>query len=512
MRVFNHLLILLFSIPALLPLLRPGFFLSDDGEWMIVRLGAFFEALRSGQIPVRFLINLNYNFGYPLSDFAYPGFLYIGSTIHALGFGFIDSVKLVVGLSLILGSVFTYLFLRKRFDNLPALVGSFVYLYTPYHLYDVYKRGSVGELLAISVIPFLFYQIERKDRFLTAIGVFALILAHNSIALISLPFIFLYSIIINRETIRKNILGFLSPFILGVLMSAFFFIPSVYDLRYIVFQGLKIADWRLFFADLNIFGISSIVIFLLGLFIIFRNKKGRSLTNYFFIAIVAYTIIMGTVVGTTIWNVFLTSFIIFPFRFLSILPIGLAFLSALIVNEYKKSARVILAIFIIAISFYSTIRYIAPVKYLDRNDDFYLTNFATTTANDEYMPKWVKEKPNKVVFERTEVIKGKANINNVIFSSKIIAFRTSAREASSVRINAIYFPGWNAKINGKSVPIDYGNKNGLIEVNIPKGESSALITFSETPVRWASDVVSVLSFLLVFIIFIKEKLSAWKNR
>ena len=131
MKFLNYLLVLLFSVPTLLPLFRPGFFLSDDGEWMIVRLGAFFEALRSGQIPVRFLINLNYNFGYPLSDFAYPGFLYIGSVFHVLGFGFIDSVKLIIASSLILGSVFTYLFLRKKFDNLPAIIGSFVYLYTP---------------------------------------------------------------------------------------------------------------------------------------------------------------------------------------------------------------------------------------------------------------------------------------------------------------------------------------------------------------------------------------------
>src|SRR3989344_772202 len=422
MKFLNYLLVLLFSVPTILPLFRPGFFLSDDGEWMIVRLGAFFEALRSGQIPVRFLINLNYNFGYPLSDFAYPGFLYIGSFFHVLGFGFIDSIKLVIALSLILGSVFTYLFLRKKFDNLPALVGSFVYLYTPYHLFDLYKRGSVGELLAISVIPFLFFQIERRSKFLTAIGVFALILAHNSIALITLPFIFLYAVIINKETIRKSIVGFLTPFVLGVLMSAFFSIPSAYDLRYIVFQGLKIADWRLFFADLNIFGISGVAILLLGLLIVYKNRKRRTLKKFFFISIVFYFIIMGTVIGTLLWNIFPSSFIIFPFRFLSILPIGLAFLSALAISEYKKSTRIALVVFIIGISFYSSLKYLTPQRYLDRNDDFYLTNFATTTANDEYMPRWVKEKPSKFVFEKTEIVEGEAKVENVIFSSKTISF------------------------------------------------------------------------------------------
>lgn len=518
-----YILILLFSIPAIIPLLRPGFFLSDDGEWMIVRLGAFFEALRSGQVPVRFLINLNHNFGYPLSDFAYPGFLYVGSIIHALGFGYIDSIKLIIFLSLFLGSVFTYLFLRKRFDSLPAIIGSFVYLYTPYHLYDLYKRGSVGELLAISIIPFLFFQIERRSKFFTAVGIFALILAHNSIALITLPFIFIYAVLINRVTIRQNLIGFLTPFILGVAMAAFFFIPSVYDLRYIVFQGLKIADWRLFFADLNIFGISSTVILLLGLSIIFRKKIAStsnvasanatlSAINYFFVAIAFYAILMGTAIGTFIWNIFPSQFIIFPFRFLSILPIGLAFLSALVVSEYKKSVGLALSIFIVAISFYSSLKYLSPQKYLDRSDDFYLTNFATTTANDEYMPKWVKEKPNQVVFEKIEVIAGKASISDVKFSSKIISFRGVADESSKIRIKAIYFPGWNAEVNSKRIPIDYNNKNGLMQINIPRGESTSVITFLETPVRLASDAVSVFSFLLIFSVFLKEKLNARKNR
>jgi hypothetical protein len=70
---------------VLAPLLRPGLLVTDDGDWMVIRLSAFYQSLREGQFPVRFLGRLNYSYGYPIANFLYPGFLYIGSAIHATG-------------------------------------------------------------------------------------------------------------------------------------------------------------------------------------------------------------------------------------------------------------------------------------------------------------------------------------------------------------------------------------------------------------------------------------------
>ena len=87
------LLIILFSIPSIVALLHPGFFQSDDGEWMIIRFSAFHQALRDGQFPVRFLSRLNYGYGYPVADFLYPGFMYLGEIFKLLGFLKLEKVK-----------------------------------------------------------------------------------------------------------------------------------------------------------------------------------------------------------------------------------------------------------------------------------------------------------------------------------------------------------------------------------------------------------------------------------
>src|SRR3989344_9659667 len=130
---FNLFIIalLIFSIPSVIGLLHSGFPLTDDGNWMVIRLSAFYENLRDGQFPVRFLSRLNHGYGYPVSDFLYPGFLYLGSLVHILGFSFVNSVKIILGLSLILSAIFSFLWLRKIFDEIPAFIGSLIYLYFP---------------------------------------------------------------------------------------------------------------------------------------------------------------------------------------------------------------------------------------------------------------------------------------------------------------------------------------------------------------------------------------------
>src|SRR3990167_4271825 len=126
------LILLIFSIPSVIGLLHSGFPLTDDGNWMVIRLSSFYENLRDGQFPVRFLSRLNHGYGYPVADFLYPGFMYIGSLIHILGFSFANSIKIILGVSLISSALFSFLWLRKIFDDFSAFVGALVYLYFHY--------------------------------------------------------------------------------------------------------------------------------------------------------------------------------------------------------------------------------------------------------------------------------------------------------------------------------------------------------------------------------------------
>ena len=133
-KILITVLLIVCSIPAIIPLFHPGFFSTDDGEWMVIRFSAFHQALRDGQFPVRFLSRLNNEYGYPVANFLYPGFMYLAEPIKILGFGFVDTIKIVFGIALIESAVFTFFWLSRIFNKVPAFIGALIYLYAPYHL------------------------------------------------------------------------------------------------------------------------------------------------------------------------------------------------------------------------------------------------------------------------------------------------------------------------------------------------------------------------------------------
>src|ERR1035437_1424394 len=236
-KILFLLLALVLTIPALIGLIHSGFPVTDDGGWMVIRFSAFYEALRSGEFPVRFLMMLNNGYGYPVSDFLYPLFMYLSVPIHILGINFANTIKILLALCIFASSLFTFLWLRKIFDNFSALIGAVCYTFFPYHLFDIYQRGSVGEVLSLSILPFILWQIERKSSRWISIGLALLITAHNTLAVLFmfliLPYILL-NIYISKD--KKSMLSFYSTTVLlGLGLSAFFWIPALFDLHYTVF-------------------------------------------------------------------------------------------------------------------------------------------------------------------------------------------------------------------------------------------------------------------------------------
>jgi uncharacterized membrane protein YfhO len=58
------------------------------------------------------------------------------------------------------------------------------------------------------------------------------------------------------------------------------------------------------------------------------------------------------------------------------------------------------------------------------------------------------------------------------------------------------FPGWQAWINGASVPVTH-DVHGLLQLSVPAGESIVSLRFGETPLRWWCDVISVATVMIL---------------
>lgn len=505
--IFIFLLFCVLLLPLFFPLLRKGFFVSDDGEWMIIRFSAFYEMVRGGEFPVRFLQRLNHGFGYPVANFLYPGYLYLGVPIHGIGFSFIDTIKLLMGGSMLFSVIFCYVWLRRFFGEFAAFFGSLFYGYAPYHLFDLYKRGSLGELLAFAAIPFVLWQLERKSLLWSALSLGFLLIAHNTLSLFFF-FVVLFYMLMNIVAAKQR-----KPFVhrymlvcaIGIGLSAFFWIPAVYDLQYTIFVTTSVANWSSYFSSIQLVGIQTYLIFAAALLLFLKGKVKASshrLTLLFlFLGLIG--MFFATSGSSILWENLPVSFVQFPFRFLSITILAGAFVTAFLFSEISKKQRIIAACLLTGLTIISVWPVISSVAYTDKEDSYYATNMDTTTVHQEYMPIWVREHPTQ--WEPRKVIAGNGTLSNLLVRPGSFSFQTESKNPSIYTVQSIYFPGWKAEVDGNPTAISYNNPKGLIEVLVPAGQHKVLVMFSETPVRLVSDLISIVSMLFLFIIVVVER-------
>lgn len=508
-RWYPLLVIILACLIVLFPLFKTGFPVTDDGDWMIIRLSAFFQSLRQGQFPVRFLGRLNLNYGYPVADFLYPGFLYIGSAFHVIGLSFIDSVKLVIVTSVIGAAVTVFLWLRRRFTAISALTGTLSLVFAPYITFDIFKRGSVGEILAVFAASLVFLAAESGNQVFMAAATAFLIVSHNTLALMFMTVFCFYLIASGKYR-------YFWGMALGFLMSAFFWIPAIVERVYVRFDTVTVSNPFEYFASgtrIVLIPVTAVVAFLIP--VIFR-KPGKEGKLDFFALMFSAVLFFATPVSAPLWNIDAFSRLVqFPYRFLAIMLFAGAWITASLVDKWPRWRIAVAALFVSAIILQWRITRV-PVTIADKPDSFYSTNEATTTVADEYMPVWVKALPEKRPPEKVEFIKGFGTITHMRPGTDVMDFEIFSESDGEIRINKIYFPGWGVTVNGIPVPVSVVENDGVMSVPIRAGTSRVEADFRETPGRFAVDLISVGAIVTGMVIlvsgFVRKRKSHARER
>src|SRR3989344_8199289 len=155
-------LLIILSLLPLISLLRAGAYESGDFNIHVRRTIEFYDLLKEGILMPTWAGNFNGTFGYPIFGFNYTLPYYLTSFVHILGFSFISSMKILIGLCFILSGIFMYVFSKNLFKNdLAAFSVSVLYLFNPYHLIITHFKIPIGEILAYSLIPLVFYFINK---------------------------------------------------------------------------------------------------------------------------------------------------------------------------------------------------------------------------------------------------------------------------------------------------------------------------------------------------------------
>ncbi len=241
---FGAILVLLLSFWAVKPLFAPGFFPMHD-DTQVARVFEMGKALKDGMFPVRWVEDLGYGYGYPIFNFYAPLAYYFGGLLTLFGFDALVATKTMFVLGILLSGIFMYLLAREFWGEIGGIVSGLFYVYAPYHAVDIYVRGDVAEVWAYGFIPLVFYGLYKiyndyKLRWkwvaVSSFGYAAIILSHNLTAMMATPIVaiaaLLYCYIAYKKKNLSSIFYILYSIFLGLMLSAFYWIPALVEMKY----------------------------------------------------------------------------------------------------------------------------------------------------------------------------------------------------------------------------------------------------------------------------------------
>ncbi|MCU0503007.1 MAG: 6-pyruvoyl-tetrahydropterin synthase-related protein, partial [Anaerolineae bacterium] len=557
---------------ALIPILaiaRPGIPHTADGYVHILRTLEVSHLLREGVLYPRWAPDFYLGYGYPFFNFYAPGAHLLAALAALTGLGVLGGVVAVQVLALLLYPTGAYLAARSlfavdatgRWARPAALVSAALYLYAPLRFRELFTQGNLSQLLALALLPWcawlLLEAVRRVDlRWSAAAGVAlaGLVYAHHPSAFLGFPFLAVYAGAValsagraerraSRSTGRRLAVG-AAAFLLGILLSAPFWLPSIAELRYV---NITAIESGMFNARLNLLpltellsparilddaalnppqpnslGLAQVVMAVAGLAValkwVIAPKRGgadagvcarwtqRQAGGTLLVVALMLALALGLMLplAAPLWERLpLARFIAFPWRLLGPALLWAALLGGAALFAIPARLRTAALLALLVLIPFSVAPYLFPRPFAAVAEPaladiarYELTGGARATASaNEYLPVWVAD-PNPPAdlaemqragqpldpIDRAALPPGSTAVRSDA-GPLADAYRLDLPAAAAVRIRRFYFPGWRAAVDGRPAAITPSTPFGFIEVSVPGGVHELRIEFAGTPAR-----------------------------
>lgn len=534
---FPFYFIFLASCLPLVSLFRKGVYQSGDFAINIEKTIDLYNSLHFGIFPVHWASILNAQYGYPLFIFTYPLPYYSIALFKFLGFSFVSSEKIAMGLVFILSGLGMYLLSKQFFAKSPALLSTTLYLFAPYHLIDLHFRTALGETFAYAVLPFIFYFMLKalkknsfKILFFLCLSFCLLILSHQAIAIVSTPFIFALPLFLKGSRRDKKYMYL--ALIGGLLLSAFYWLPVILMLPYthqvdyaktILFENpllYFVSPWKFGFLYQGPIGqlsfpIGFIQLFLLiiSLILVIKGKfKGGSkklLISLLFVF--SFLLFMLLPISKPIWKIIplLTNF---QFAYRLMLPISfvLALIGGITAAHIKRSSFIYILTLLAIMS--TLLNWGNRAMIADINDNYLIQHAPYSTYEGEGLqpasPKWRnihniwEQKPTSPISQ----LSGTGKVVQLERLPTEHKYIIDAKGTSEFVENTFYFPGWTLYVDNSKYPFNYidDNHSDIIHFHLEKGRHLVDLKFEETGFIRLANVVSFLTLFILLVLLLQR--------
>lgn len=538
---FTFILLLLLTIPVL-STFRIGSYESGDFNLHLYRTVDFITSLKEGNLMPSWAGTLNNTYGYPLFIFNYVLPYYILSLFYFLGFGLITSMKLFLAINFFISGLFMYLLGVKMFNNkLAGFSSAVLYQFAPYHLVNQYFKIPIGEILAFTLLPLIFYyslKILKKNSLFNALAMSIvlsmLILSHALISFVSILLLISYALI--SSIVLKNfklIFLFFLAVIVALLSTSYMWLGPILLSKFTITTKMSFEDINTglrmnellfspyFFGFLyqgpfgqisSPIGYTSIIVFfLLSHFVLFSKNelKGKINTIFWTLAFVVF-IFLSSTYSEFLWgnSSFLSTASSRMMLLVTFTGAILAGNLAILLKE-KKFVIYILLVFTIINSMLNW----SHRSMVNIDDDFIISGVRGSTnvveghwyANSKWREvdnMWFQNLPVGPIEEREGL-----HVSPVFRNSTKHSYLVSSREDIDLVENTLYFPGWSAFVDGKKInlqPDTEGRNNIYLKKGIHFLEFSYQDVFHLRLLKIIS-MVMLLSTIMYIINVVKGK-------
>jgi hypothetical protein len=358
--------------------LGAGFPYTHDGENHLARFANYKVAVREGQIPPRFAPNLVNRYGYPVFNYNYPL-----ANILSLPFSFAKlnyevTFKVLIFTALVGGFLGAIAWLKILDYSIEAKLFSLgLFATSPYLVQTVFFRGNIGEIFAISLLPWLLWGVEKVKQdgkklctlhYFFLIGIWtSFFLSHNVTVLFATPFVILY-LIVRLAPDRKKLKTSFTHCVSGILLSLWFWLPAVVEKSAVVVGTASLSQGfsahfptfhQLLFSPLTFgysfigsvdsasfsLGVLQIIVLLIASLIILKKRSPLSL---FLVGSVWLLFFTQLRISEPLWNILPVShYIQFPWRLSLLFSVFILPLAAMTFSFAPKYLRVFLILFLV---------------------------------------------------------------------------------------------------------------------------------------------------------------------
>lgn len=534
-------------------LFRENFFRVHDFT-QGVRIVEMYRGFRDGQIPVRWSKNLGFGYGMPTFLFYAPLPYIVGAFFYWITDNVVLALKIIWALPSILSFFGMYVFSKKYFGRIGAIIAATSFTLAPYRAIDLYIRGAIGEVWAIAAFPWVLWSIDqwfankKKIDFQYVGWTTFLFLSHNLMTMFFAPVMGAYILlkwIFDKNRKFADLVWCYVQILISAGLSAFYLLPAFLEKEFTQIESIILSgyfDYSLHFLYLRQFfkenwkyggstwGPEDDLSFFLGygqllgvlllctvLCLIFIQciKKGAfkrlpSITTRNWFILFSFFGLVGSILFATQRSKFFWDHISilqtaqFPWRFLSLSLFFIALLNGGFFKFYvPNKIRYATAAIMIIVLAVPSIKYFQPEKYLEAGSTFYYVDEQRIRQEmsetwPDFLPKDFNKKlpPTDQRFHIVRQPDLEKEVEVVVDRSHQLLLRTNFNSPTLLTLHIGDFPGWRTFLNGTAVTHSI-SEDGLIELVVPTGPQMIGADLERTPVRNIADILSILTVCLL---------------